>query len=340
MTAPLILLTHTPDMRRSYYGDRALAGLRELGTVRPHEADKPLDAEGLMRAAEGAQIIVSDRNTPGYGEIFDRLPDLAAFLRVAVDVRNIDVSAASRAGVLVTHASRTWVPSVTELVIGHMIGIARKIPDMVIAYRKGDAAGAILGGQLQGSTAGIIGHGPLGRNVAELLLAFGMTVLVNDPYVKVDRAGIEQVSLDELVRRADFVLPLAVATEETENLIGEAELRAMKPTACLVNLSRGNLIDEIALERALDERWIAGAALDVGRAPDQMPSPHLACRPEVIATPHVGGLTQAAIEGQALETVAQVREILLGQTPEGAVNAAHATRLHSFAEGRRAGGLA
>ena len=327
MTTPLILLTHTPEMRHSYYGERALAGLRKLGTVWLHEVDAPLDAEGLMLAGAGAHIIVSDRNTPGPGEVFARLPDLVAFLRVAVDIRNIDVAAASRAGVLVTHAGRSWMPAVTELVVGHMIGIARRIPDAVVAYRSGAAATAVMGGQLHGSVAGVIGYGPLGRSVAELLLAFGMTVLVNDPYVTVDRGAIEQVSLDELVRRADFVLPLAVATEETENMIGAAQLRAMKPTAYLVNLSRGNLIDEAALERALDERWIAGAALDVGRAPDQMPSPHLARRPDVIATPHTGGLTPAAIEGQALETVAQVRAILQGQAPEGAVNAAQATRL-------------
>ncbi|HEX7073670.1 MAG TPA: NAD(P)-dependent oxidoreductase [Hyphomicrobiaceae bacterium] len=331
MTKPRILLTHTPEMRRNYYGDRALAELRALGDVVLHEADEPLDAAGLVQAAKGAQIIVSDRNTPGYGEIFGQLPDLVAFLRVAVDIRNVDVPAASQAGVLVTHASRTWVPAVSELVVGHMISIARRIPDMVMAYRSGETAQALMGRQLHGSVAGIIGYGPLGRNVAELLLAFGMTVLVNDPYVKVEREGIEQVQLDELLRRADFVVPLAVATEETENLIGEPQLRAMKPTAYLVNLSRGNLIDEAALERALDERWIAGAALDVGRAPDQMPSPHLARRPDVIATPHMGGLTPEGIEGQALETAAQAREILQGKVPPGAVNADSAHRLRPFA---------
>ncbi len=331
MTKPVILLTHTPEMRRNYYGARALAGLRELGTVLLHEGDEPLDAAGLVQAARDAQIIVSDRNTPGYGEIFGQLPHLVAFLRVAVDIRNVDVPAASRAGVLVTQASRTWVPAVSELVIGHMIGIARGIPTAVAAYHKGEAAAAVMGRQLHGSVAGIIGYGPLGRNVAELLLAFGMTVLVNDPYVSAERAGIEQVSLDDLVQRADFVLPLAVATTETENLIGEAQLRAMKPTAYLVNLSRGNLIDEAALTRALDEGWIAGAALDVGRAPDQMPSPDLACRADVMATPHIGGLTPAGIEGQALETVDQVRLILKGEPPAGAVNAEQAIRLHRFA---------
>src|SRR5207253_4192283 len=105
------------------------------------------------------------------------------------------------------------------------------------------------------------------------------------------------------------------------------ELRLMRRDAFLVNLSRGNLIDEAALIAALDERRIAGAALDVGRAPDQMPSPSLAARRDVVATPHMAGLTTEAIEGQALETVTQVAAILAGRTPAGSVNAEHASRL-------------
>jgi D-3-phosphoglycerate dehydrogenase len=188
-----------------------------------------------------------------------------------------------------------------------------------------------MGRQLAGAVAGIIGYGPLGRQVAELALAFGMRVLVNDPYVKADRAGIEQVTLADLLKRSDFVVPLAVATEETENLIGADELRRMQPHAYLVNLSRGNLVDEAALAAALDEKRIAGAAMDVGRAPDQMPSPHLARREDVVATPHMAGLTLPAIEGQALETVAQVAEIVEGRAPNGSVNAGQAHRLERFA---------
>ena len=101
----------------------------------------------------------------------------------------------------------------------------------------------------------------------------------------------------------------------------------MKPTAFFINASRGNLVDERALERALDQELIAGCALDVGRAPDQMPTPRLARHPKVIATPHVGGLTPPAAEHQALETVAQVAAILRGDAPKGAVNAERATRL-------------
>ena len=208
-----------------------------------------------------------------------------------------------------------------------MIDAARGISRANIAYKAGRAPAVGQGVQLAGATVGVIGYGPLARRVAELALAFGMHVVVHDPYVRLERADIAEAGLAELLREADFVLPLAVATAETENLIGRAELAQMKSTAFLINLSRGNLVDEAALIEALDARRIAGAALDVGRAPDQMPSPELARRADVSATPHIGGLTPDAIEGQALETAAQAAVILAGQIPSGALNAEHATRL-------------
>jgi D-3-phosphoglycerate dehydrogenase len=326
-----ILLTHTPDMRRNYYGTSALAGLQALGDVALHEADDPLDSAGLIAAGQGCQVIVADRATPCPAPVFAALPDLLAVCRVAVDIRNIDVEAASAAGVLVTQASRSWVPAVGELAIGLMIDAARGISRADAAYKRSSIPQVGMGCQLAGATAGLIGYGPLGRRVAELALAFGMNVLVSDPYVTVEHADIEQVELDDLLRRADFVLPLAVATEETENLIGARELGLMRTGAFLVNLSRGNLIDEAALIAALDAKRIAGAALDVGRAPDQMPSPALASRADVVATPHMAGLTQPAIEGQGLETVAQVSEILHGRPPRGSVNARYAGRLKPVA---------
>jgi D-3-phosphoglycerate dehydrogenase len=326
-TRPRILLTHTPDMRRNYYGTRALAGLQALGEVVLHEGTEPLGTPALSAAARDCRIIVADRATPCEAALFAALPDLVAVCRVAVDIRNIDVEAASAHGVLVTRASRSWVAAVSELLIGLMIDVARGISRADAAYKAGRSPQVGTGRQLASSVAGIIGFGPLGHRVAELALAFGMTVLVHDPYVTVEHGDIEQVELDELLKRAEFVLPLAVATEETENLIGAPQLRLMRRDAFLINLSRGNLVDETALLAALDEGRLAGAALDVGRAPDQMPSPQLARHPDVVATPHMGGLTQPAIEGQALETVAQVGEIVTGHAPNGAVNADHARRI-------------
>jgi D-3-phosphoglycerate dehydrogenase len=327
MSHPRILLTHTPDMLANYYGERAVAGLQALGEVVFHEGAAPLDSDGIARLAKGCRLIIADRNTPGLTDLFGKIPDAAAFLRCAVDIRNIDVEAASRAGILVTQASPGFVPAVAEMAFGQMIDLARGITRSTIAYRSGHQPEARKGVQLSGATLGLIGYGAIARHVATIAHAFGMTVLVHDPYVKDAAPFIRMTSFDEVASAADFLLPLAVATAETENLIDAAVLRRMKPTAFLINLSRGNLIDEAALGRALDERWIAGAAMDVGRAPDQMPSPHLAARDDVIATPHTAGLTPASIEHQALETVAQAGEILAGRIPRGAVNTKFASRL-------------
>jgi D-3-phosphoglycerate dehydrogenase / 2-oxoglutarate reductase len=325
--APKILLTHTPGMRRNYFGTRALDGLRALGDVRLHDGTEPLQPSHLVAAARDCHYIVADRATALPSEVFAGLPDLAAVLRVAVDIRNIDVEAASRAGVLVCRASRAWVATVAEMILGHMIALARDIPRSDAAYKAGRPPDVRMGTQLFGATAGIIGLGPLGRRVADLCRAFGMLVLVSDPYVQADHPEWTQVARDDLLARSDFVIPLAVATPETENLIGAHALGLMKPSAFLINLARGNLVDEQALANALGQKRIAGAALDVGRAPDQMPSPELARRTDVVATPHIGGLTPQAIEGQALEVVAQLGEIVRGRIPQGAVNAARASRL-------------
>jgi D-3-phosphoglycerate dehydrogenase / 2-oxoglutarate reductase len=160
-----------------------------------------------------------------------------------------------------------------------------------------------------------------------------MRVLVSDPHAKVSDPALEAVSLDDLLAAADHVVCLAPALPSTENLIDRKRFAQMKRGAVFVNASRGNLVDEDALLQALDSGHLAGCALDVGRAPDQMPSPALARHPRVIATPHIGGLTPPAVEHQALETVAQLAEILRGGMPAGAVNADRATRLNALRGG-------
>jgi len=304
---------------RLYYGDRALAGLQALGEVKLHKGSQPLDGDALIEAARDCDLIVSYRQSPGPAKLFESLPNLKAFLRCAIDIRNVDVAAASKAGVLVTQASAGFVTSVAEIVFGFMIDLARGVNPATHLYHHNRVPPAKMGRELKGSTLGVIGYGAIGREVVRLAKAFGMRVLINDPYVK----GIEQVALDELFAQSDFVVPLAVATEETENLINEKTLKQMKRGAYLVNVSRGNLVDEAALEAALKSGHLGGCAMDVGRAPDQMPSLPLASRHDVIATPHIAGLTMPAIEHQSLETVAQAGEIVKGRAPKGAVNAEH-----------------
>jgi D-3-phosphoglycerate dehydrogenase / 2-oxoglutarate reductase len=316
-----ILLTHSPQARALYYGERALAGLREVGRVKLHQGSKSLEGEELIKAAEDCELIVSYRQSPGPAEVFERLPRLVAFLRCAIDIRNVDVAAASKAGVLVTQASAGFVTSVSEMVLGFLVDLSRGITQSTIEYRNGRVPGARMGRELKGSTVGVIGYGAIGKEVVRITKALGMRVLVHDPYQKV-----EQVPLDTLLKESDFVVPLAVASAETENLIDANALAKMKQGAYLINVSRGNLVDEQALEAALDSGKLAGCAMDVGRAPDQMPTPRLAARKDVIATPHAAGLTMPAIEHQSMETVAQAQEIVQGRAPRGAVNAQHWTR--------------
>jgi D-3-phosphoglycerate dehydrogenase len=313
-----ILLTHSPEALANYYGERALAGLKAVGKVELNPGKESLEGEALIRAAADCELIVSYRQSPGPAAVFERLPKLRAFVRCAIDIRNVDVAAASKAGVLVTQASAGFVTSVSEMAFALMIDLARGITQSASLYHQSRVPKAAMGGELKGSTLGVIGYGAIGREVVRIGKALGMRVLVNDPYQKV-----AQVSLDELLREADFVVPLAVATAETENLMNAAAFAKMKKGAFLVNLSRGNLVDEAALEAALDSGHLAGCAMDVGRAPDQMPTPRLAARPDVIATPHTAGLTLPAIEHQSLETVAQAAAIVKGEAPKGAVNAEH-----------------
>jgi D-3-phosphoglycerate dehydrogenase len=328
---PKILLTSPTPARVLYYPDEALAGLRKLGEVRLNDGDTPWDAAGLVAAARDCDVIVSDRQTPGPAPVFDGLPGLKAFVRCAVDIRNVDVPAATRNGVLVTHASPGFIASVAELVIGFMIDLGRGISSASATYRRGGAPPAVMGRQLKGSALGVMGYGAIGRHLADLGAAFGMRVLVADPYVKVDKPGLVQVEMPKLLAESDFVVCLVVANEQTENLVNAAAFARMKKTAFFINVSRGGLVDEAALEWALKQGQIAGAAMDVGRAHDQMPSPALASLPNMIATPHIGGLTPQAAAHQALETVRQVAAIVKGAAPVGAVNAEKATRLKALA---------
>ncbi len=322
----MILLTHTDEARALYYGERAQSGLEALGVeVRLNRTGRPLEGDALIEAARGARIIVADRAVPAPAGLFAALPELLAFVRGAVDIRTVDVAAASEHGVLVTRASPGFVAAVCELTLGLMVDLSRNVSAASGAYRAGRQPGVRMGRQIAGSTVGVIGYGGIGRRLSRLLLALEAKVLVSDPFATVED-GPEHVALATLLAQSDYVVCAAVANAETANLLNAETLGAMKRGAFLINISRGELLDEAALLDALERGHLAGAALDVGRAPDQMPSPALAARPDVIATPHVGGLTREAAEHQALETVRQVEAILRGEAPPGSVNAERATR--------------
>jgi len=321
-----LLLTHVPLARQQYYGARALARLRELVEVTLHHGDVPLDPQGVIAAARDVDFIIADRATAVPAAIFESLPRLKVVMRSAIDIRNIDVAAASKAGVLVTHAEAGFVTSVVELTVGFLVDLSRGITRAATAYHEGRRPEIRVGRQLAGSTVGIIGYGRISRELAPVLAAMGMTVLVSDPYAQVDDRRFQKLPMGDLLDRADYVICLAIANEETENLLDAAAFARMKLDAFFINMSRGNLVDEAALLKVLTENRIAGAAMDVGRAPDQMPSPELARLANVIATPHIGGLTPPASESQAFDTVRQVEALVKGDVPSGAANLEDWTR--------------
>jgi D-3-phosphoglycerate dehydrogenase len=325
-----IFLTHSPQTLQNYYGARALTQLRACGTVRLNHSRQPLSIDEFVEAARGCRIIIASRDAAAPAELFERLPDLVAYCRVAVDIRNIDVAAASAHGVLVTRATPGFDTSVSEWVIGVMIDLSRGMSRAAAGYWQGQAPEIVMGRELRGSTLGIVGYGFIGKRLAAMAQALNMHVLVSDPHVSITDEGIEQTSFERVISTSDYVVCLAPAVAETANLFGRAAFQAMQPHAFFINASRGELVDEQALVEALDQGLLAGCALDVGRAQDQMPTQIIAAHPKVIANPHIGGLTPQAAEHQAMDTVHQVQALLAGQIPQGAVNLAAASRAVSL----------
>ena len=282
-----LLLTHVPLARRQYYGARALARLHELVEVRLHEGSAPLDPKGLIAAAGGVDLIIADRATAVPAEVFNALPALKVVMRSAIDIRNIDQAAASKAGVLVTHAEAGFVKSVVELTVGFLVDLSRGITRAATSYHRGEKPEIRIGRQLSGSTVGIIGYGRISRDLAPVLAALGMKVMVSDPYAQVDDRRFLKLPLEEMLGLADYVICLAIANEETENLVDEAAFARMKPDAFFINMSRGTVVDDAALIKALREKTIYSAGLDVFVNEPEVPKEYLEME-NIVLFPHLG----------------------------------------------------
>ncbi len=326
--APRILVTHNNDLLLNFYSLEAVAELRKLGEVTLNGTDEPMSGERLIAAAKDIDIIVSDRLAAGTPAVFDRLPRLVAFLRCAVDARTVDVEAASRNGVLAVRCSQGYADAVAETAIGLMLTLARRMHIGDRLYKLGqEIQPMVMTRQLTGAPIGIIGYGAIGRRIGELAIAFGMEVCAYDPYTRIVNGNVRQVDLDRVLSHPLFVVCAAYSTPETRAMMNAAAFARMRKDAYFINVSRGALVDEAALEAALVEGRIAGAGLDVGMGRDEQPSMRLARLPNVVAVPHVAGLTREASDFQAFETVRQVEEILAGKAPALAMNAQHWSRV-------------
>ncbi len=330
MAAVRVFLTHNPEDLEAYYG-RALPLLEQIAEVERNPADRDLSTAELIDAAAGCDVIVAHRSTPGEAALFERLPDLVAFLRCAVDTSTVDLDAASANGVLVARADKSFVASTAELALGLLLSTARNIAVSTTDYAARRTPVQRPGRQVRGQTAGIIGYGAIGSYLADLLVAIGMRVVVHDPFVADPRLdGITFVGFEELLRSSDVVFPLAPGSPSTTHLVGAPELALMPRGATLINVSRGELLDETAVAEALDSGHLGGLGLDVGQAADQRPSPDLAARAGVVATPHLGGLTPENADAQAASSVEQVAAILAGDVPPRSLNADRAHRLRAY----------
>jgi D-3-phosphoglycerate dehydrogenase len=312
-------LTHTDEELRLYYDVDALGALAREGDVRRNPLGRRLAPAELAREAAGCTVIISEWATGADAALVGAVPELVAFVRCGVEHRNVDVAAATAAGVLVVNTPGRYVSPVVELTVAYMVCLARGLVDHAVALRAGHQQPSRFGTELRGKTLGIVGFGDIGRALAGVAAALGMDVCFTDPYVEAP-FGATRLALHELLARADFVSVHAKWMPETEGMFGEPEFHGMKRTAYFINTARGALVNEAALARALREGWIAGAALDVFRNEPEIVGNPLLALPNVIATPHIGGITPETMRAQARQTVEIVRDLRAGRIPAGSVN--------------------
>ena len=250
-------------------------------------------------------------------------PRLRVIARAGVGLDNVDVEAATKAGVMVVNAPSSNIVSAAEHAVALLLCTARNIPAAVSSLKAGKwERAAFTGVELQDKVAGIVGLGKVGVLVAQRLAAFAMTIIAYDPYLPADRGaelGVALVSLDELLAQADFISVHLPKNAETLGLIGERELGLVKPGVRIINAARGGVVDEDALLRALTEGRVAGAGLDVYAAEPCTDSPLLQLD-NVVCTPHLGASTQEAQLKAGTQAASSVALALAGQPVPDAVN--------------------
>ena len=287
------------------------------------------DRPALLSALADAHAVLIRSATKIDAEALAAAPKLKVVARAGVGLDNVDIAAATTAGVMVVNAPTSNIISAAELTIGHILSLARRIPAAHASLADGQwKRSAYTGTELFEKTVGIIGLGRIGALIAARMQAFDMRVVAYDPYVTSARAqqlGVQLVSLDELLEQSDFVTIHMPKTPETTGMIGEAQFARMKPTAFVVNVARGGLIDEAALAVALQDGEIAGAGLDVFTSEppaEGSTAAALLSLPNVVVTPHLGASTEEAQEKAGVSVAVSVRLALGGDLVPDAVNVA------------------
>lgn len=279
--------------------------------------------ELVARVAPYDAIVVRSQTTID-ADVIAAAPNLKVVARAGVGLDNVDVDAATRHGVVVCNAPQSNIVSAAEHTVALLLALARNVPQAHAALMDGRwERAAWTGTEVSDKVLGVLGLGRIGTLVAQRCHAFGMRIVAYDPFVAPDRAarlGVELLqTVDEVLARADFVTVHLPKTPETVGMIDERRLRSMKPTARLINVARGGLIDEEALATALREDWIAGAALDVFAHEPLTDSP-LFGLDNVVLTPHLGASTDEAQDKAGTQVAEYVNLALAGEFVPSAVN--------------------
>jgi D-3-phosphoglycerate dehydrogenase len=268
------------------------------------------DREALLAAVVDVDAIIVRSATTVDADVFAAAQRLRVVARAGVGLDNVDVEAATKAGVMVVNAPTSNIVTAAEHAIALLMATARNVPQGHAALKQGEwKRSKYTGVELQDKTVGVLGLGRIGVLVAKRLAAFDMKVIAYDPYVQAPRAaqlGVRLVQLEELLRESDFITVHLPKNKETLGLIGDRELHLVKPSVRLVNAARGGIIDENALDLALKEKRVAGAGIDVFSSEPCTDSP-LFHHDNVVVTPHLGASTHEAQEKAGTQVARSVR---------------------------------
>jgi D-3-phosphoglycerate dehydrogenase len=283
------------------------------------------DRSELLAALPAAEAVLIRSATKMDAEAIAAAKALRVIARAGVGLDNVDVPAATKAGVMVVNAPTSNITSAAELAVGLMLAAARNIAPANQALKGGAWKRSAYGGvELLEKKVGIVGFGRIGQLVAERLKGFGMEILAFDPYVSAQKAGqlgARLVSLDELLAESDFISIHLPKTAETVGLIGAEALTKVKPGVIIVNAARGGILDEAALAEAIAAGRVGGAGLDVFATEPTTQSP-LFEHEKVVVTPHLGASTEEAQEKAGISVAKSVRLALAGDIVPDAVNVA------------------